>query len=74
MSGNQRLLDEILAFCAATDMAETTFGQKAVHEWSLVERLRDGRDVSLRTADRVREFIRDNSKTLNGKRRRSRAA
>ena len=51
------LLIEIESFLEVSGMAATTFGQKAVHEWRLVERLRDGGDVTTRTAERIREFI-----------------
>ena len=51
------LLIEIESFLASSGMAATTFGQKSVHEWRLVERLRDGGDVTTRTAERIRTFI-----------------
>ena len=51
------LLSEIERFLDATGMAASTFGQKAVHQWRLVENLRDGGDVTTRTADRIRTFI-----------------
>lgn len=51
------LLTEIESFLAKSGMAATTFGQKAVHEWRLVERLRDGGDVTTRTAERIRAFM-----------------
>lgn len=60
MTTGQQLLREIRAFCKATDMAETTFGQKAVHEWTLVERLEAGRSIELKTVDRIRKFISEN--------------
>ena len=74
MSSEQKLLQEILAFCRATGMAETTFGQQAVHEWSLVERLRSGRTVTLRIADMARTFIQENTPAADTGRRKSRAA
>lgn len=60
MTTNQQLLREIRSFCKAVGMAETTFGQKAVHEWTVVERLEAGRTITLATADRIRKFIEDN--------------
>ena len=51
------LLAEIEAFLAETGIAETTFGQRAIRDWQLVERLRDGGDVTTRNAAKIREFI-----------------
>lgn len=56
-SATEALLAEIESYCAASGIAETTFGQKAVKNWRLVESLRSGKCVTLRTADRVRAFI-----------------
>lgn len=58
MSKSQ-LLIEIDSFLARSGMAASTFGQKAVHEWRLVERLRAGGDVTTRNAERIRAFIAD---------------
>jgi hypothetical protein len=57
MSASQQLLKEIRAFCRASGMAESTFGQKAVHDWKLAERLESGGSVTLKTAERIRKFI-----------------
>lgn len=74
MSDHQQLLAEIADFCRDNGMAESTFGQKAVHEWRLVERLRQGR-VTMRTIERVRAFLRAASGNEDApRRRRSRAA
>ena len=56
MSKSQ-LLIEIEAFLQLSGMAASTFGQKAVHEWRLVERLREGGDVTTRNAERIRAFM-----------------
>lgn len=67
----KRLLSEIQAFCARSGMAETTFGQKAVHQWRLVDHLKSGKTITLSTAERIREFIAINSKTtIRGRTRR----
>lgn len=67
----KKLLSEIQAFCARSGMAETTFGQRAVHQWRLVDHLKTGRTVTLSTAERVREFIASNSRTrIKGRTRR----
>jgi len=75
MTETEQLLREIETYCAAANMAETTFGQKAVHEWSFVQRLREGR-VTVRTMTRAREFIRENSASddARSKRKRRRVA
>lgn len=51
------VLSDIEAFLASTGMAASTFGQKAVHDWQLVDRLRAGGDVTMRTAVRIQNFI-----------------
>ena len=51
------LLGEIEAFLDETGMAETTFGNMSVRDWRLVERLRDGGDVTTRNAQKIREFM-----------------
>lgn len=56
------VLSDIETFLAHSGMAATTFGQRAVRDWRLVKRLRDGGDVTTRNADRIREFIRAESR------------
>jgi hypothetical protein len=51
------LLGEIEAFLSGTGMAPTTFGQRSIHDWKLVERLRNGGDVTTRKAELIRAFI-----------------
>ena len=51
------LLAEIEDFLAETGMAATTFGQSAIRDWQLVERLRDGGDVTTRKAEVIRAFM-----------------
>ena len=41
-------------------MAESTFGRQAVNDGKLCARLRNGKDVTLDTAERIRSFIRSN--------------
>lgn len=55
----QELLSEIEAFIARDDvqMTDTTFGRFAVNDGKLVSRLRDGKSVTLATAEKVRAFI-----------------
>lgn len=51
------LLGEIEIFCRRAGMAESTFGRQAVNDGKLCSRLRDGKDVTLETAHRIRRFI-----------------
>jgi hypothetical protein len=53
----QELLQEIEAFCAETGMAESYFGRLSVGAWTVVQRLREGRSIELKTVDRIRSFI-----------------
>lgn len=51
------LLCEINAFLRETGIAESTFGQRASGDWQLVERLRNGGDVTTRMAARIRAWM-----------------
>jgi hypothetical protein len=59
MTEREKLLAEIDEFLAPRDMLESTVGRLAVHDGKFVGRLRAGADFRSRTAERVREFIRD---------------
>jgi len=54
------LLSEIERFCREARMAESTFGRHVVNDGKLCARLRDGKDVTLETAGKIRSFIRLN--------------
>jgi hypothetical protein len=69
MNANQQLLAEIDAFLAVSGMAATTFGKKAAGNSQVVERMREGCSVTLRTADRIRQFIAENRPNREGRRR-----
>lgn len=59
-STRQQLLDDIDAFRAEFDIAESTFGLICLNDKGFVTRLRrEGRGVSSDTIDKVRAFIRD---------------
>ena len=64
------LLAEIEAFCRHTGIAESTFGRQAVNDGKLCVRLRNGKDVTLDTAAKIRGYIEGQSQpsppTLNG--------
>jgi hypothetical protein len=51
------LLEEIETFCRRTGIAESTFGRQAVNDGKLCVRLRNGKDVTLETAAKIRGFI-----------------
>lgn len=52
------LLSEIEAFIAEAEMAETTFGRRAVNDGKFVARLRERGNITFATAEKVRGFIR----------------
>lgn len=58
---SEDLLAEIDSFLARPDVGitETTFGRLAVNDGKFVGRLRDGKGLTLATAEKVRAFIRD---------------
>ena len=60
MDANQQLVAEIEAYAAATGMAVRTFCKKAAGNSELVERMRGGGSVTLKIAERVRNYIRAN--------------
>ena len=51
------LLDSIAEFCRQNEMAESTFGRRAVNDGKFVSRLRDGSRLKPETWDRVVGFI-----------------
>lgn len=57
MNHTDQLLNEIEAFLGRTGMAATTFGQKAILNSKLVDRLRKGGTVTLQTAETIRDFM-----------------
>lgn len=58
MDIQSELLTEVEAFLTLSNMAPTTFGRAAVNDGNFVPRLRQRRNMDLRTIDRVREFLR----------------
>lgn len=58
---SEDLLIEIDRFLCRPDVGitETTFGRLAVNDGKFVGRLRDGKGLTLATAEKVRVFIRD---------------
>ncbi|HUQ50648.1 MAG TPA: hypothetical protein VM692_00415 [Gammaproteobacteria bacterium] len=56
-SSADSLLAEIEAFCRRSGIAESTFGRQSVNDGKLCVRLRNGKDVTLETAAKIRGFI-----------------
>lgn len=69
MITNAELLADIRDFCRQAKIAETTFGRKSVNDGRVVDRIEAGR-VTLRTVERVRQYIADNSNQFRGKKQR----
>jgi YbbR domain-containing protein len=57
MSSTQALHQEIENFLVYADMSATAFGTLAVDDHKIVKRLRDGKTVTLQTADKLRAFM-----------------
>ena len=54
---NDQILDLISDFCRQLEMAESTFGRRAVNDGKLVNRLREGKRITIDTLDRIQAFI-----------------
>lgn len=61
LNDNRVLIREIEAWCRRTGIAESTFGRQAVNDGKLVNRLREGKSVTLRTLNRVRAYMREHA-------------
>ena len=62
MITNQFIIESIEKHCAATGMAESTFGRKVVNDGKLISRLRDGKPISLDTYNRIMAAVSDKPK------------
>jgi len=62
------LLAEIEAFLAETGLRPTKFGLSSVNDGHLVANLRQGNSVTLKTADRVRAFMRGHARAPHDRR------
>lgn len=58
MSEIQGLITEIENYCRDKGLAESTFGRLAVGNSKLMARLRNGQGVTLRTVDKIRQYMR----------------
>src|SRR3954452_25545532 len=54
---NDQILKQISEFCRQADMAETTFGRRAVNDGKLVHRLREGKRITLDTLERIQAYM-----------------
>ena len=51
------LLQEVEDYCRGAGIAESTFGRQAVNDGKFCSRLRAGKNITLETAQRVRDYI-----------------
>src|SRR5205085_8970687 len=54
---NDQILALISEFCRRSNMAESTFGRRAVNDGKLVARLREGKRITIDTLDRIQAYI-----------------
>src|ERR1700729_3564710 len=54
---NDQILAQISEFCRNADMAESTFGRRAVNDGKLVHRLREGKRITIDTLERIQAYI-----------------
>ncbi len=59
MTEREELLSAIEDFLKRTGMTPTRFGREALKEPGLMIRLREGSNVTLKTAERLRRFMRE---------------
>lgn len=57
MTSSQKLLELIYDYCAKHKIAKTTFGRKSVNNWRLCELLENGGSITLKTAEKIHQFI-----------------
>src|SRR5690606_5904786 len=55
----EQLLADNTAYCKKAEISESTFGRQVVNDGKIVNRLRSGRGVTLKTLMRTREYIRN---------------
>jgi hypothetical protein len=60
MNATETLMDEIEAFSRKAGISPSTLGRKAVNDGKLIHRLKRGGSVTLETAERIREYMRQN--------------
>ncbi len=62
-SSTSILLQEIRDYCQQSGMAESTFGRHAINDGKLCARLRNGKGITLATAERVQAYMRANQRS-----------
>lgn len=55
------LISDIEGYCRQAKISESTFGRQVVNDGKFVSRLRNGKGVTLKTLNKTRAFIRNNS-------------
>lgn len=58
---HDQLLGQITDFCRQAEMAESTFGRRAVNDGKLVARLREGKRITIDTLERIQLYIAANT-------------
>lgn len=66
MSVSAQVLSEIEAFLQRAQMAPSNFGKHALNDEQFVFRLRKGRNVTAKSLDKARDFIRAREDRLPG--------
>jgi len=61
MSAIDKLLGEIDLFCKQRKISKSTFGLHVVNDGKLVNRLRDGKGITLKTITRIQEYLDNNT-------------
>ena len=54
---NDQILELISDYCRQAGMAESTFGRRAINDGKLVNRLREGKRITIDTLDRIQAFV-----------------
>src|ERR1700759_2599757 len=54
---NDEILAQISEFCRSADMAESTFGRRAVNDGKLVARLREGKRITIDTPEPIQAYM-----------------
>ena len=66
-SQNVSLLEKIEDFCRKANIAESTFGYLVVNDGKLCSRLRNGKDVTMNTANKIQMYIDENKSAFKSK-------
>ncbi|MDG1852331.1 MAG: hypothetical protein P8J44_09475 [Gammaproteobacteria bacterium] len=61
MTAIETLLEEIDRFCKQRKISKSTFGLHVVNDGKLVNRLRDGKGITLKTITRIQDYLNKNA-------------